>query len=225
MPSPHPKFAWIKAVQSDRRFSLGHKAVLRDVAYNSVSCGQDQFAVRQTTVARRVGCSVPTVKRAFARARDLGYLTIVRERTRGRTHHGGDRYALVMPGCPITEMHATPRAEIGINLTRNRDQKPAEIGINFPQKPARDLRKHRPLGSFPGSVEGSRPPACPDHPGGPHHNQPCRRCGDVRRWHANRPTPCPERYEREPFTEASPQGIAAALAAMPAKFRPKAYTR
>jgi hypothetical protein len=181
------KFDWIDAVSVDRRFTHAERHVLSTCALKYVRHGQDGFTVRQVTIAQRAGCGVATVKRAIAKARRHGYLVLAAERQRGRSHHGGDRHCLVMPG------------EIGISLDSNRDQVRPEIGIRHDPQNTVPPAETTPLRVSRRDLEGTGgratpPPACPRHPHSYRHNEACRACQALRRHDANKPTPTPPAY-------------------------------
>ena len=91
------KFAWVDAVAADGRLTEGERFVLTMTAISYVTYGEDVFHVRQATIAERFATSERTVRRAQTRARELGYLILVRPRQRGRGHHGPDHHRLVIP--------------------------------------------------------------------------------------------------------------------------------
>jgi hypothetical protein len=104
MSAPVGKFTWLKAIYTDR-FSDGQKAVLAYITNFSVFTGQDIFRVRQSTLAEQCGISRQTVGGAIRRARHLGYLTVVKPHTPGRTHHDADTLKLVLPAKSKASVH------------------------------------------------------------------------------------------------------------------------
>ena len=91
------KFAWVDAVAADGRLTEGERFVLTMTAIRYVTYGEDVFHVRQVTIAERLATSKSTVYRAFAEAKDLGYLVVAQPRLRGRGHHGPNHHRLVIP--------------------------------------------------------------------------------------------------------------------------------
>jgi hypothetical protein len=91
------KFAWIRAVGSDRRLKVGDRFVLTNIAIRYVMYGEDTFRVRQTTAAQQLAVGVRTVREAISQGRQLGYLVLAEERQRGRSYHGPDAHCLVIP--------------------------------------------------------------------------------------------------------------------------------
>jgi hypothetical protein len=148
------KFEWIEAVAADGRIPDGERFVLIATAVRYVTYGEDVFHVRQVTIAERFAVSDRTVQRAQARARDLGYLVLVRPRQRGRTHRGADHHQLVIPDnlSPITG--EIPDTDDG--NTRHRWPKyPTEM-TEIPDRadPSTSGNNH-PKGSLTGSLKGS----------------------------------------------------------------------
>jgi hypothetical protein len=92
----------------------GERFVLTMTAIRFVTYGEDVFHVRQATIAERFATSESTVYRAFARAKDLGYLVVAQPRLRGRGHHGADHHRLLIP----------------VNLTSIPDEIPVKIDRN-----------------------------------------------------------------------------------------------
>lgn len=170
----HPKFEWIDAVSADRRLGGTQRLVLTYCARKYVSSGQTTFSVRQETIAQRCGCGIATVKRTFARARDIGYLATVRS-PRGRNLHRGDEHRLTYPndlGINSTDLgiNLIPGnpADLGIILEGSRDHfepiqgsSSADLGIICDKNIASDQQECSPLGSLKegslkeGSLKGS----------------------------------------------------------------------
>jgi hypothetical protein len=90
------KWQWFDAIYAEERFSGAEKAVLGWLAAKAVFTGRDIFRIRQSTVAARTGEGERTVQRAYKRARDLGYLTVVGQRERG-LYGKADEYRLMVP--------------------------------------------------------------------------------------------------------------------------------
>jgi hypothetical protein len=93
------KFDWIRllAADPDPRMTGGYKHILTMIALNNVKIYEDTFCVRQVTVADRCGTSDRQVRRAYAAAKRCGYIELVTERRRGRTHIRADEYRLTVP--------------------------------------------------------------------------------------------------------------------------------
>jgi hypothetical protein len=125
------KWAWFYAVCADPRIPGAEAKVLLYCAARYVLHAEETFCVRQAVIAERCAVSVPTVKRAFALGRQLGYLVIAEPRRRGRGHRRADEHRLVVP--PEIGINLTPISgvdnEIGITGDQNRDHRRSEIGI------------------------------------------------------------------------------------------------
>src|ERR1700730_17050005 len=91
------KFEWIKAVCAAPRSPGAEKVVLLYCAIRYVLHGEETFSARQETIAQRCATSDRTVRRAFAQARQLGYLVLSRPRPRGRGNRRADEYRTVLP--------------------------------------------------------------------------------------------------------------------------------
>jgi hypothetical protein len=111
------KFNWIRllAADPDPRMTGGYKHILTMIALNNVKIYEDTFCVRQVTVADRCGTSERQVRRAFTAAKLLGYIELVQERQRGRTHIRADEYRLTVPVAMRIDLDAA--TEIPDNLS------------------------------------------------------------------------------------------------------------
>jgi hypothetical protein len=115
------KFTWIKTILADGQIPDGERLVLVGTAIWFVRYGEDEFCVRQTTIAERMAVSVVTVKRAMKRAKHIGYIQLAQPRQRGSGHHKADGHRLALP--PEIGSNLTPiDAEIGVTDDRNRYQ-------------------------------------------------------------------------------------------------------
>lgn len=94
---PKDKFEWLKAVAADSRFTDGQKVVLMYCAAICVRYGRTTFCVRQETLAERCATTRKSVGVAVRTAKRLGYLSVDRDRQRGRGHHGADEHRLILP--------------------------------------------------------------------------------------------------------------------------------
>jgi|SRR5271156_2565345 len=93
----YPKFAWMAAVAEDDRMSDAARLILTYIAHQNVHVGEDTFCVRQTTVADKLHKRRQTVGAALRRGRELGWLELAAERTRGRGWHKADTYRMTHP--------------------------------------------------------------------------------------------------------------------------------
>lgn len=91
------KWRWFELVMSDPRFSDGDKVILTWLVVKAVLNGKDIFCVRQQTVSAHTASNERKVRRAYQRARELGYLVLISERQRGRGHTRADEYRLEIP--------------------------------------------------------------------------------------------------------------------------------
>ncbi|MEN4420641.1 hypothetical protein [Mycobacteroides chelonae] len=91
------KWRWFELVMSDSRFSDGDKVILAWLVVKAVLNGKDTFCVRQQTVSAHTASNERKVRRAYQRARELGYLVLISERQRGRGHTRADEYRLEIP--------------------------------------------------------------------------------------------------------------------------------
>lgn len=91
------KWRWFEAVMSDPRFSDGDKVILTWLVVKAVLNGNDTFCIRQQTVSAHTASNERKVRRAYQRARELGYLVLISERQRGRGHTRADEYRLEIP--------------------------------------------------------------------------------------------------------------------------------
>ncbi|SHS37557.1 Uncharacterised protein [Mycobacteroides abscessus subsp. abscessus] len=91
------KWRWFDAVLADPRMSDGDKVILVWLVVKAVFNGKDTFCVRQQTVSGHTASNERKVRRAYQRARELGYLVLIAERQRGRGHTRADEYRLEIP--------------------------------------------------------------------------------------------------------------------------------
>ena len=94
------KFAWMKAVcdEQDAKFTEGVKYVLLGIAlFYPRHGGEGLVWSAQQSIAEDLNVSERLVKTAYAAARHRGYFVLTAERKRGRGHHAGNTYRLVIP--------------------------------------------------------------------------------------------------------------------------------
>ena len=116
---------------ADKRFTVAEKDVLAWLAVKAVFSGRDTFRIRQCTVSDRTGAGERTIRRAYKRARDLGYLVVMEERQRGRGHTRADEYRLLVPTEIPYNLASTPEeipdtdaANTGQDCTKYRTELP-----------------------------------------------------------------------------------------------------
>jgi hypothetical protein len=101
------KFAWLKAVYAESRFTSGEKAVLAHIAIFNVLTGGDTFCIRQSTLAEQCGITRQTVGTAIRQAKHFEYLTVSRLHARGYGRHGADELKLLLPqSCNESLLHS-----------------------------------------------------------------------------------------------------------------------
>jgi hypothetical protein len=197
MTHPPNKFDWLKAVYAHRgstkddRFTDGEKSVLAYVAIFGVLNGSDTFCTRQSTIAANCGSSLRTVSSAITRGKDLGYLTVTRTHKPGWGCHGADELRLTLPKSCAD--YAYDSTEWSADYAHDSGESYAPIAPSHVQ----DMHIHKEERVFNnGSLKeagvdssgnmaagnNSRPPPCPKHPDGTKHDQPCRRCMEIRKW-------------------------------------------
>lgn len=115
------KWKWFDLVVADTRFTDKERVVLIWIVTKAVLNGKDTFCKRQDTVVARTATSERTVRRAYHRARELGYMVLATERQRGRGHKRADEYRLVIPA-KSPEIPATPGQEYRPALAENTGQ-------------------------------------------------------------------------------------------------------
>jgi len=134
------KFDWMKAVRKDKRLTDGESRVLLFLAVVYVKNGVNTTYVGQQTITDRLGTSLRTVSRAYAKAISLRYLTLEVPRTGGRGHHEPDQYRLTIPETHATggdhsdaETHATEDTHL-IRNTRHHRQKTRQRQLVYQRK-------------------------------------------------------------------------------------------
>lgn len=90
----YPKFAWMARVAEDDRLSDAARLILVYIANQNVRGPEDTFCVRQATVAANLHKKRQTVGEALAKARELGWLELARERKRGRGQYQANTYRI-----------------------------------------------------------------------------------------------------------------------------------
>jgi hypothetical protein len=93
----YPKFIWMPAVLEEARFTEAERIILTYCALQYINGSENSFCVRQATVAEKLHVSRRSVIRAYASARQLGYLKTAEERQRGRGYHQADVHVLTLP--------------------------------------------------------------------------------------------------------------------------------
>lgn len=134
------KFDWCDAIYADGRINASERFVLVGIALRYARQDQNwQWHVRQKTIAAKFAIPERTVRRAMKSARDYGYMELVAERGRGRTHHGADEYRLKIPELGASRSPSSEE-EIPANLAANSEEIPARSAGNTGQ----DCTKYRP---------------------------------------------------------------------------------
>src|SRR4051794_7143121 len=101
------KFAWIRAVQADKRLTPGERLLLSHAAIFDVLRGGETFCVRQSTLARNCGMTRKTAGEAIMSGKRLGYLTVARRHKPGPGGNRGDELRLTLPeSCVDTTHHS-----------------------------------------------------------------------------------------------------------------------
>ncbi|MBZ4509114.1 helix-turn-helix domain-containing protein [Mycobacterium avium subsp. hominissuis] len=121
------KHKWLDAVEDDARITPAEGRVLLRIGRRYVLNGDSTFRVQQTTLAARCRVDVRTVRRAITKGRALGYLTLVQERQRGRSHHAADQYRLVIPSEITGQNCGQSGSEIPDSTPSNTGQHTIEI--------------------------------------------------------------------------------------------------
>lgn len=88
------KFAWIYALAADESINEAFKYVGIMVALRNLDLDAPTFRVRQSTIATTCGTSIRTVKRAYQRLRESGWIVLNQRRSGAG---GADQYRLAIP--------------------------------------------------------------------------------------------------------------------------------
>ncbi|MCA2303188.1 hypothetical protein JF770_06415 [Mycobacterium intracellulare] len=127
------KFAWIRAVRDDHRFTIGEKYVLQNLAWTYPKNGSAELYVRQQNAAARLGVSIRKVKDSYSKARKLGYFLLVDQRHRGK-RGDLDTYELRMPQevgavcAPTSQELVHEMSEVGARNSKSRcTSEPADL--------------------------------------------------------------------------------------------------
>ncbi|CAN5757742.1 hypothetical protein BH09ACT7_BH09ACT7_18290 [soil metagenome] len=114
---------WLQAVMADPLFTGTDKCVMSYIAVFYVRHGEDTFCVRQSTIAARCGTTAKTVTGTIGRAKDAGYLEVVRYRERGTGRNKANELRLTLPelsngsshhsrSSDVTDCDATPQSDV-----------------------------------------------------------------------------------------------------------------
>lgn len=188
------KFAWIRAVRDDHRFTIGEKYVLQNLAWTYPRNGSAELYVRQENAAARLGVSIRKVKDSYSKARELRYLVLVDQRHRGK-RGDLDTHELRMPQevgadcAPTSQKLVHEASEVGARNSKSRcTGKLADLQERDHKGSRRGLKRDgadtaAALSALPDIEDDPEPPAyCPAHmPYGTTDPKGCGACGAASR--------------------------------------------